>query len=130
LSGRPACVAGERRTKRGKELALARWHPAFGGGRLNSSAIQATEDAAPRSVRRRQTRAMGFRATTPHEFLITIPSRICAAVSVASIAFSSTAKMSFQRITTIGSIPLENSEATASREIRSPSFSSRWISIQ
>jgi hypothetical protein len=43
---------------------------------------------------------------------------------------SSTANMSFQRITTIGSIPLENSEATASREIRSPSFSSRWISIQ
>ena len=38
--------------------------------------------------------------------------------------------MSFQRITTIGSIPLEKSEATASREIRSPSFSSRWISIQ
>ena len=63
-------------------------------------------------------------------FLMTIPSRIWAAVSVASIAFSSTAKMSFQRITTIGSIPLENSEATASREILSPSFSSRWISIQ
>ena len=38
--------------------------------------------------------------------------------------------MSFQRITTIGSIPLAKSEATASREIRSPSFSSRWISIQ
>src|SRR3954465_8754666 len=42
-----------------------------------------------------------------HEFLMTIPSRICAAVSVASIAFSSTANMSFQRITTIGSMPLE-----------------------
>ena len=61
---------------------------------------------------------------------MTMPSRIWAAVSVASIASSSTAKMSFQRITTIGSIPLEKSEATASREIRSPSFSSRWISIQ
>ena len=63
-------------------------------------------------------------------FLMTMPSRIWAAVSVASIAFSSTANMSFQRITTIGSIPFEKSEATASREIRSPSFSSRWISIQ
>ncbi len=61
---------------------------------------------------------------------MTMPSSVCAAVSVESIAFSSTANMSFQRITTIGSIPFEKSEATASREIRSPSFSSRWISIQ
>src|SRR3954447_5825125 len=38
--------------------------------------------------------------------------------------------MSFQRMTTIGSIPLANSEATASRDSRSPSFSSRWISIR
>ena len=38
--------------------------------------------------------------------------------------------MSFQRITTIGSMPFAKSEATASREIRSPSFSSRWISIR
>ena len=36
--------------------------------------------------------------------------------------------MSFQRITTIGSMPLSNSDAMASREIRSPSFSSRLIS--
>ena len=61
---------------------------------------------------------------------MTMPSMIWAAVSVASIASSSTANMSFQRITTIGSIPFEKSEATASREIRSPSFSRRWISIQ
>ena len=38
--------------------------------------------------------------------------------------------MSRQRITTIGSVPLANSEATASRRIRSPSFSSRWISTR
>ena len=36
--------------------------------------------------------------------------------------------MSFQRITTIGSIPPSKSDATASRLTRSPSFSSRWIS--
>jgi hypothetical protein len=44
-----ACAAGERRTKRGKDA-----------GRPNSSAIWPTEDAAPRSVRRRQARAGGF----------------------------------------------------------------------
>src|SRR3954454_20848687 len=36
--------------------------------------------------------------------------------------------MSFQRRTTIGSMPLANSDATASRTSRSPSFSRRWIS--
>ena len=36
--------------------------------------------------------------------------------------------MSFQRITIIGSIPCSNSEASASRTTRSPSFSSRLIS--
>src|SRR3954453_2989677 len=36
--------------------------------------------------------------------------------------------MSFQRRTTIGSIPFANSAATASRTSRSPSFSRRWIS--
>ncbi len=46
---KPACAAGERRTKRGKDA-----------GRPNSSAIWPTEDAAPRSVRRRQARAGGF----------------------------------------------------------------------
>ena len=38
--------------------------------------------------------------------------------------------MSRQRITTIGSVPLANSEATASRRIRSPSFSSRCTSTR
>ena len=38
--------------------------------------------------------------------------------------------MSFQRITTIGSMPLTNSEAMPSRLIRSPSFSSRLISTR
>jgi len=52
------CAAGERRTKRGKDA-----------GRPNSSAIWPTEDAAPRSVRRRQTcaevlrQALGVKAT-------------------------------------------------------------------
>ncbi len=41
-----------------------------------------------------------------------------------------TSKMSFQRMTTIGSIPPSKSEATASRLTRSPSFSSRWISTR
>jgi hypothetical protein len=49
-SGNSACATGERRTKRGKDA-----------GRPNSSAIWPTEDAAPRSVRRRQTCAGGFR---------------------------------------------------------------------
>jgi hypothetical protein len=51
-----------------------------------------------------------------------------AAVSQASIACSIRSKMSFHRITTIGSIPLANSDASASRVIRSPSFSSRLTS--
>ena len=38
---------------------------------------------------------------------MTMPSRVCATVSVESMAFSSTANMSFQRITTIGSMPYE-----------------------
>jgi hypothetical protein len=44
-----ACAAGARRTKRSKDAR-----------RPNSSAIWPTEDAAPRSVRRRQTCAGGF----------------------------------------------------------------------
>src|SRR6185312_12485036 len=63
-----------------------------------------------------------------YAFLITMPSRMKAARSVESIAFSSRSKMSFQRITTIGSIPLSNSDAIASRTSRSPSFSSRCTS--
>src|SRR5579884_3799639 len=66
-----------------------------------------------------------FRA---HEFLMTIPSRMFATCSVASIAASSRSKRSFQRITTIGSIPPSKSEATASRVILSPSFSRRLTS--
>ena len=59
-----------------------------------------------------------------------MPSSTLAAVSHASTAASSDSKMSFQRITTIGSMPSTNSDATASRTIRSASFSSRWISTQ
>jgi hypothetical protein len=51
-----ACATGERRTQRGKDA-----------GRPNSScAIWPTEDAAPRCVRRRPTRAGGF-GTGPQE---------------------------------------------------------------
>ncbi len=46
------------------------------------------------------------------------------------MAASSDSKMSFQRITTIGSIPATNSDAIASRLSRSPSFSRRWISTR
>jgi V8-like Glu-specific endopeptidase len=51
LSRDSACAAGVRRTKRGKDA-----------GRPNSRAIRPTEDAAPRSVRRRQTCARGHEA--------------------------------------------------------------------
>ena len=55
---------------------------------------------------------------------------ISTAVSVESMARSSTAKMSFQRITTIGSVPPANSEATAwcARRWRrsSTTGSTRW----
>ena len=56
-------------------------------------------------------------------FLIVMPSRMLATRSVASMASSSRSKMSFQRITSIGSMPASNSDASASRTTRSPSFS-------
>src|SRR6202034_2341582 len=60
-----------------------------------------------------------------------MPSITCATVSHASTAASSDSKMSFQRITTIGSAPPPaNSEATPSRSSRSPSFSRQWISTR
>ena len=59
-----------------------------------------------------------------------MPSSTWATVSHASTAASSDSKMSFQRITTIGSMPPANSEATPSRCSRSPSFSRRWISTR
>ena len=62
--------------------------------------------------------------------LSVIPSSTCATVSQASTAASSDSKMSFQRITTIGSVPCANSDATPSRSRRSPSFSRRWISTR
>ena len=49
--------------------------------------------------------------------LSAMPSSMCATVSQASTDASRQSKMSFQRITTIGSMPLANSEATASRWI-------------
>ena len=64
----------------------------------------------------------------PQEFLMTMPSMMLAALSAASMAASRRSKMSFQRITTMGSIPPSNSEATASRVMRSPSFSRRLTS--
>jgi len=59
-----------------------------------------------------------------------MPSSTLAAVSQASTDASSESKMSFQRITIIGSMPVANSDATASRWSRSASFSSRWISTR
>ena len=53
--------------------------------------------------------------TRAQAFLMTMPSRMWATDSVASIARSSLRKMSLQRITNIGSIPFANSDATASR---------------
>ena len=67
-------------------------------------------------------------ADARHEFLMTMPSMMLAARSAASMAASRRSKMSFQRITTMGSIPPSNSDATASRVMRSPSFSSRLTS--
>src|SRR5947209_20286808 len=64
----------------------------------------------------------------PHEFLMTMPSRMFATCSVASIAASRRSKRSFQRITTMGSLRPSNSDAIASRLIRSPSFLRRLIS--
>ncbi len=66
-------------------------------------------------TRRRSASKLVVSAAGRYPFLITMPSRMCAAVSVASTARSSAAKTSFQRITTIGSIPFANSEASASR---------------
>ena len=57
-----------------------------------------------------------------------IPSSTLATRSHASTDSSSVSKMSFQRITIIGSMPCANSCATAARTIWSASFSSRWIS--
>ena len=62
--------------------------------------------------------------------LIDIPSSTFATVSQASTDSSSVSKMSFQRISIIGSMPFANSDATAARTSRSPSFSSRWISTR
>jgi hypothetical protein len=96
-------------------IALAvSWNPFV---KSNASAVTTT-----------MTRMMSPSTASAYAFLITTLSRTSATRSVASIAPSSRSKTSFQRITTIGSIPVSNSEATASRETRSPSFSSRWIS--
>ncbi len=59
---------------------------------------------------------------------MTMPSRMFATFSQESIASSSRSKMSFQRITNIGSIPPSKRPAIAERESRSPSFSNRLTS--
>ena len=80
------------------------------------------------AVRTTMTRMRSFSIARGQEFLMTIPSRMFATRSVASIAASRRSKMSFQRITNIGSMPASKSDAIASRLTRSPSFSSRLIS--
>ena len=57
-----------------------------------------------------------------------MPSSVFATCSQASIASSRRSKMSFQRMTTSGSMPASNSDAMASRLTRSPSFSRRLTS--
>ena len=87
---------------------------------LSSPCFRAA-DASPPDAARARHRVV-------QEFLMTMPSRMFAALSVASIAASRRSNRSFQRITTIGSMPPSNRDATASRVIRSPSFSSRLTS--
>ncbi len=74
--------------------------------------------------------ALGAGSAQRRRCLSVIPSSTCATVSQASTAASSDSKMSFQRITTIGSMPWTKSDATPSRWRRSPSFSRRWISTR
>ena len=84
---------------------------------------------SPPELRRRCCAAIEYPDwARTQEFLITMPSMMLATCSVASIAASRRSNRSFQRITTIGSMPPSNSDATASRVMRSPSFSSRLIS--
>ncbi len=106
-----------------------------------SAAVPASATAVTIALRHHPCPAMGSlppvraaqhgsraRRRRAQEFLMTMPSMMFAARSVASIAASRRSNRSFQRITTIGSIPPSNREATASRVIRSPSFSSRLTS--
>ena len=72
--------------------------------------------------------AISRQSRRPFARLRVMPSSTFATVSHASTADSSVSKMSFQRITIIGSMPATNRSAIAARWIRSPSFSSRWIS--
>ena len=93
-------------------------------GLATARTLSAASDAA-RALR--QSLCIRLR---PQVCLTIMPSRMFATFSQASMACSSRSKMSFQRITTIGSIPFEKSDASASRTMRSPSFSSRLTSIR
>ena len=83
--------------------------------------VKSNARAVPTTIQRTSSESI-------YRFLITMPSRMLATRSVESIASSRRSKMSFQRITSIGSIPVTNSDASASRASRSPSFSSRLTS--
>ena len=83
--------------------------------------VKSKASAVPTTIQRTTS-------SMPYRFLIITPSRMLAARSVESMASSRRSKMSFQRMTIIGSIPVSNSDASASRTLRSPSFSSRLIS--
>ena len=94
---------------------------------LRAGAIRAHTRTVPSTTHNPQ-RIIAPGRSPNYEFLMTIPSRMLATRSAASIASSSRSNRSFQRITTIGSMPPSNSDAIAARVILSPSFSSRLIS--
>ena len=69
--------------------------------------VKSKASAVPTTIQRTTS-------SMPYRFLIITPSRMLAARSVESMASSRRSKMSFQRITTIGSMPLSNNDAIAS----------------
>jgi hypothetical protein len=102
------------------------WNPLV---KSNASAVATTiHRTASLSIGGSAGRPVAGRERGRQVFLMTMPSRMFAACSVESIASSRRSKMSFQRITSMGSIPRSNSDASASRTTRSPSFSSRLTS--
>ena len=88
--------------------------------------VKSNASAVATTIQRTTSLSMG--GWERYAFLMTMPWRMFAVVSQASMASSRRSKMSFQRITSIGSMPRSNSDASASRRTRSPSFSRRLIS--
>ena len=72
--------------------------------------VKSNASAVPTTIQR-----TSVRVHCVYRFLMMMPSSVFTARSVASIASSRRSKMSFQRMTIIGSMPWSNSDATASR---------------